>query len=145
MSKKENDHEKTIHENNDSDNTKKKNVKAEKKKKTSCTELTRDELLTAYRTGEIVPENNGASWTDDDRERLRILYNCAVGLSEIALQLHRSERAIYMQLDAMDLLTTEQTARGCRSKRPVCKCTYCTVYDCEHNPHQNEGGEIDAE
>ena len=31
MSKKENDHEKTIHENNDSDNTKKKNVKAEKK------------------------------------------------------------------------------------------------------------------
>ena len=32
MSKKENDHEKTIHENNDSDNTKKKNVKAEKKK-----------------------------------------------------------------------------------------------------------------
>ena len=37
MSKKENDHEKTIHENNDSDNTKKKNVKAEKKKKTSCT------------------------------------------------------------------------------------------------------------
>ncbi len=66
-------------------------------------------------------------WTDDEKNRLRILFDSGVGITEIALELGRTEPAVYQQIEKMDLYGRKQNPQRQRNgkKPPDCLCGRC--------------------
>ena len=59
--------------------------------------------LIKQRAGLEPPAHEGDYWSDEDRARLKCLFNMGFGISEISLELRRGEPAICPQLAQMDL------------------------------------------
>ena len=95
-----------------------------------------DERLTGFRNGNITPLNNGKCWTDDDRKRLKIMYDLNVGITQMALDLERTELAIVQQAVQMGLITPPAaSARAKKKKTCSCICSKCLNFECEKNPN----------
>jgi len=93
-------------------------------------------LLTAFRNGNLLPERSGAYWEQEERSELQRLYQEGTGISQIALTLQRSEIAVIQQLAAMQLLTPPNKVRIQKPRSVSCLCQKCSVPDC---PHRFEG------
>ena len=84
----------------------------------------------AMRNGELPLLRDGEYWTDDERNRVRIMFETGVSVNEIALELQRSERAIYQQISIMNLYVIppeKMRKQKTGPKEPVCLCSVCTL------------------
>lgn len=83
----------------------------------------------AMRNGELPLLRDGEYWTDDERRRVQIMFEDGRPVNEIALELQRTERAVYQQISSMNLyVTASEKMRKHRSdpKEPVCLCSVCS-------------------
>jgi len=69
-------------------------------------------------------ERNQETWTDDEREQLRKMYNMGEGITQIALKLQRTETAIVMQLIGLNLVR-RSSSRYRAKKHSRCLCGTC--------------------
>ena len=74
------------------------------------------------------PAQHRGYWTDGERQKLQDLFEEGVGISDMALIFHRSEGAIFNQLETMKLF---KKARRTREKSIECKCSKCQCKDCD--------------
>ena len=85
------------------------------------------ELLKSIRNRQTYLENEGNYWSDDERKKLDDLYNDGVGISEIALELERTEQAVFVQIN-LNRGNRGDTVRKCSSaKHHKCLCTECEI------------------
>lgn len=84
--------------------------------------MTTEEIIAMRTMGEGL-SRQGQNWTDKERKRLEDMFYRGVGLSEIALELQRSETAIMQQLVNMDAFKNERPHRE-RETLP-CPCRGC--------------------
>lgn len=92
-------------------------------------------------------EREGEYWTEEEKERLTRLFNESVGITEIAVLLQRTERAIGQQIEKQGLYNEEaDVVRRRRSGRKArCLCDRCQVgrascplwWAC-HDPQEDE-------
>ena len=100
----------------------------------------------AMRAGELKMKREGDYWTDEERDVLKIRFLAGVPFNEIALELERTESAIYQQVERMQLFvkTTRASHRSCPDRQePRCLCSVCTLDRsqgprCEHYLSQQE-------
>lgn len=94
---------------------------------------TKQNQLIALRNGEVPAEHSGEYWSKEDIQLLVRLY-CqeGIGISDIALQLGRTEGAVCQQLTKMGLLSAQGKHRSRKKKEtiPQCYCSICQVKDC---------------
>ena len=70
-------------------------------------------------------EREGDYWTESDKKELESLFIAGYGISEIAIQLQRTEPAVFQQIEKMDLYQRkEYPTRRKRTKPPVVPCPY---------------------
>jgi hypothetical protein len=86
-----------------------------------------EQLTKAIREGQVIPERSGEYWCDDEQEKMTNLYNSGVGISQIALELQRSEMAVIQRLITENLLTPPGAARKRTTKAPHCLCEECSM------------------
>lgn len=81
----------------------------------------KQELLIALRNGIIPSERSGEYWEEDEKRTLKEMFWNGTGISEIAVDLQRSENAVIQQLLLMRVLTPPHNTRqsGCRRKRCI--------------------------
>lgn len=83
----------------------------------------------AMRNGELPLLRDGEYWTDDERRRVQIMFEEGKPVNEIALELQRTERAVYQQISSMNLyVISPEKMRKHKSgpKEPVCLCSACS-------------------
>lgn len=93
-------------------------------------------LTIAMRNGEVKMPREREYWTEEERSRVRILFSIGIPVNEIAIELERSENAVYQQILQMDLYTRspEKTRKRRRKPmEPVCLCSVCSC-DCSLCP-----------
>ncbi|MEY8232555.1 hypothetical protein AALA82_13185 [Oscillospiraceae bacterium 50-16] len=83
------------------------------------------ELTKAVREGNVIPERAREYWKSEEREELKRLFYQGRGITEIALQLQRSEMAVVQQLMTAGLLTSPGASRPRKSTMPKCLCEKC--------------------
>ena len=85
------------------------------------------ESVRSMRNQTLRADRAGDYWTDDEKNRLRILFDSGVGITEIALELGRTEPAVYQQIEKMDLYGRKQKPQRQRNgkKPPDCLCGRC--------------------
>lgn len=101
----------------------------------------------AMRNGEFPLLRDGEYWTDDERRRVQVLFEDGVPVNEIALELQRTERAVYQQIGSMNLYVIapeKMRKHKSGSKEPVCLCSVCSCDRslcprCEHYHTIQEG------
>lgn len=73
--------------------------------------------------------NEGAYWTDSEKDRLAELFYSGTGISEIAVTLQRTEPAVFQQIEKMDLYQRKENPRRqrCFAREPACLCNNCRV------------------
>ena len=73
-------------------------------------------------------EREGDYWTEEDKELLIRLFNEGVGITDIAIQLQRTEPAVIQQIEKMDLYQRKENPKRQRSsKEPFnCLCERCS-------------------
>lgn len=71
----------------------------------------------------------GDYWTEDEKSQLKLLFETGVGISDIAVQLQRTEPAIMQQVEKMDLYNRKASPMRRKSapKEPVCLCNNCQL------------------
>ena len=84
--------------------------------------------LIKQRAGLEPPAHEGDYWSDEDRARLKCLFDMGFGISEIALELRRGEPAICQQIAHMDLFERKRRRHRVRPALPSgCLCKECTA------------------
>ena len=85
------------------------------------------ESVHSMRNQTLRADRAGDYWTDDEKNRLRILVGSGVGITEIALELGRTEPAVYQQIEKLDLYGRKQNPQRQRNgkKPPECLCGRC--------------------
>lgn len=104
-------------------------------KRIDITNLSKEEILAGYRSGAIIPANDGKIWTEDEHKILANMYFSGVCISDMAIYFQRKERSISQQLDVLDLVTTHEAARCSRPKVAHCRCDKCLMFNCNRNPN----------
>ena len=87
--------------------------------------MTVQQLTKAIREGQVIPERSREYWGDDEQEKMTSLYNSGVGISQISLELQRSEMAVVQQLMTAGLLTSPGASRTRKGTAPKCLCEKC--------------------
>lgn len=72
-------------------------------------------------------ERDGQYWSDDDKKILEKEFEARVGVSEIAIQLHRSENAVMQQIDHLKLYEKVKKKRHTKKKKG-CLCPKCSMF-----------------
>ena len=83
----------------------------------------------SMRTGALKMKRDRDYWTEDDRQVLRTRFGAGVSVNEIAIELERSEAAVYQQIEQMQLYKRNPFASRKRqrtAKETVCLCDNCT-------------------
>ena len=83
----------------------------------------------AMRNGELPLLRDGEYWTDSERNHVRKLFEEGVPVNEIALELQRTERAVYQQISSMNLYVIapeKMRKHKAGPKEPVCLCSVCS-------------------
>ena len=91
-------------------------------------------------------EREGDYWSDEDRERLKDMFEDGVGITEIAIRLQRTEPAVFQQIEKLDLYRRKDRPRRRRSLGKTCSC-YCSICEvdprnCPHNPNKEESEHV---
>lgn len=88
---------------------------------------------------------NGISreyWSPEDNEKLREMFDQFYGITEMAVLLNRTERAVYQQILALNLYERIYPSRK-RALKHQCQCNNCFLSsECSHNgfcPRQDPG------
>ena len=91
----------------------------------------KQELLIALRNGVIPSERSGEYWEEDEKTKLRQMFWNGKGISEMAVDLQRSENAVIQQLLLMRVLTPPRKMRQSGDHRKRCpRChTGCPCYN----------------
>ena len=82
----------------------------------------------SMRTGALKMKRDRDYWTDDDRHILRTHFEAGISVNEIAIELERTEAAVYQQIEQMQLYKRNPFAsckRQRTTKMPVCLCDNC--------------------
>lgn len=90
----------------------------------------------AIRTGKLKMKREGEYWTKADREILKSRFLAGYPMCEIAIELERSEPAVYQQAEQMQLFVKKSRVpkKSCpAAQEPVCLCSVCTL-DRSHCP-----------
>lgn len=83
-------------------------------------------------------EREGDYWREEEKERLICLFNEGIGLTEIAILLQRTERAVSQQIEKLGLYNDEVPVRRRKSeKTPACLCSRCqmNLASCPYHDH----------
>ena len=75
-------------------------------------------------------EREGDYWTQEEREKLARLFDSGAGLTDIAIQLQRTEPAVYQQAEKLDLYQRKEKPARHRNDPPppsFCLCDRCRV------------------
>jgi len=104
---------------------------------------TNQEALAALRSGKAPPERSRDYWSKEDVETLtRSFWECH-GISQMALEMGRSEIALYQKLLKMGLLSPQCDPRPKRPRPESCDCLCpaCSNKDCPNygKEHKNAG------
>lgn len=87
------------------------------------------EKTIAMRNGELQLKKDGDYWADDERNCVRAMFAEGMPVNEIAIELERSENAVYQQIVQMGLYTRapeKMRKRRSAPKEPVCLCSVCS-------------------
>lgn len=96
------------------------------------------ESLTALRSGDAPPERSRDYWNKSDLENLNQWFWEGQGISQIAVQMGRTEVAIYQKLLKLGLLSPQCIPRP-KNPKPVC-CD-CLCPNCHNTNCPNYGKE----
>lgn len=91
------------------------------------------EALMALRSGKSAPVNGDGYWSDRDREYLKTNYADGADISELSLELGRTEASVFTQLFLMGMLSAQCTKRT-QGKKTKAKCL-CPNCDCRSCPN----------
>lgn len=94
--------------------------------------MSQNDMLAALRRGDITSERSKEYWSEEEREYIKKRYLAGVGISQIALELQRSENAVVQQLIAMKLLTPPGNHRQRSPKAQRCLCPRCRESECPY-------------
>lgn len=90
--------------------------------------------------------HEGAYWEEPEKEKLSRMFYSGVGISEIAVELQRTEPAIFQQIEKMDLYQRKENPQRKKyaSRQPGCLCKSCQLYPdaclrCMHSITSEEG------
>lgn len=74
-------------------------------------------------------EREGDYWTQEEREKLSILFDSGAGLTDIAIQLQRTEPAVFQQIEKLDLYQRKENPSRRRndSLSSSCLCDRCRL------------------
>ena len=74
-------------------------------------------------------EREGDYWTQEEREKLSILFESGAGLTDIAIQLQRTEPAVFQQIEKLDLYQRKENPSRHRNDSPTssCLCDRCRL------------------
>ena len=74
-------------------------------------------------------DREGDYWTDEEKQKLVQKFLEGEGITAIALELQRSEPAIFQMIEKLDLFNrkSQSQRRKSLSKPPACLCTNCRV------------------
>lgn len=74
-------------------------------------------------------EREGDYWDDAEKEKLVHLFDGNIGITEIAVQLQRTEPAVIQQIEKLDLYKRKDNPVRRRkvNKAPECLCGQCQV------------------
>lgn len=93
-------------------------------------------------------DHAGEYWSDDDKRRLKEMFDTGIGISEIAIRLQRTEPAVAQQIEKMDLYDRKSNPKRRRSEaKPYnCFCSTCEVNpkNCPRKQEQKEKGRENA-
>ncbi len=90
----------------------------------------KEDLLKSIRNGIFTPERSNEYWKQEERDQLEFLFRNGVGISDIALELQRSENAIVQQIIVKDLFA-KKTLRQRTTREPECLCNRCKRSPCD--------------
>ena len=90
------------------------------------------EVLIALREGRIASERSGEYWTDAEKDELIRLFQDGDGISQIAMNLQRSENAIVQQLMVLGVMIPTGTSRTRSSRERKCHCPQCKKWECPY-------------
>ena len=68
--------------------------------------------LRSLRTGKRPPQRSGEYWTGDEVQKLTTMFEEGIGISAIAVELDRTEVAIYQQLEKKGFLANQCKPRN---------------------------------
>lgn len=90
--------------------------------------------LVALRSGEVQAQHSGDYWSKEDREKLYQFFQDGCGISQIAIEMGRTERAIFNQLDRAGLLAPQSRPRSRRANQSgiQCLCPDCNMTTCQN-------------
>ena len=91
--------------------------------------------LRALRNGNRPPQRSGEYWTEDEVQQLTIMFEEGIGISEIAIELDRTEVAIYQQIDKKGFWAAQCKPRNRGKKERItadCLCPFCGNNTCKN-------------
>ena len=89
--------------------------------------------LQKLRAGENPPKKRNGYWTEEDKKKLVKMFKDAVGISQIAIRLERTEVAVMSQLVMMGLFSPQCQSRAPKKlsiKKKKCQCPECECNSC---------------
>ena len=72
-------------------------------------------------------DREGEFWSEEERQYLQSLFDNGTGITAIAILLQRTELAVIMQANQMDLFTPPSKKRTYRPRVPHCLCRNCKL------------------
>ena len=95
------------------------------------------EKLIGQRVDGLAPLRNYSTWKEEEIKSLIDMYFDGIGISDMALELERSETSVFMQLHRPGILPHIKKGRSQR-KENQCKCNTCGLrFTCDKNPEFN--------
>ena len=92
---------------------------------------TKNEQIIAIRQQFVSNERHREYWSDYEKNKLKEMFENGIGITEMALELQRSEMAIVNQLNAMGLF---KKCRAPKKAKKECLCPQCSHYGECTNP-----------
>lgn len=95
----------------------------------------REQELAALRSGERPCERSGEYWSKEEREKMLRDFAAGVGISELTLELKRTELAVVQELKNAGAFENQTRRRGqnqpkSQNSERCCRCPICTMWDC---------------
>ena len=87
------------------------------------------EMIRRLRNESIKLDHEGDVWHDDEKFKVKFMFEEGYGISEIAMEVQRTEHAVMQQIEKMDLYqrALNPKRRKLSAKVPVCLCKVCTL------------------
>ena len=88
--------------------------------------------LIALRNGDLAAENANEYWSEEDSRKAKKMFEEGYGISDIALELKRTEVSVTCHLQNQGLFAKQCRPRmkSAKSKNAVCLCKDCKVKNC---------------